>query len=831
MKSSRGILLALMLLSGSAAAASAQNGPPAGARPGPGAQQPGGAIRGVVRDAAGQPVKEARIAVWSLSDSTLVTGGVSGADGAFRIEGLRPGGYYLRVTMLGFSTGRVDRVAVAGPGQAADAGEVKLQAQAVALEGISATAERAEVTQSVDRTVFSARNLPAAAGGNATDVLRNVPGVEVDADGKVSVRGNQNVAIQINGRPAPLTGDALTNFIKQLPANLVDRVEVIPNPSAKYDPDGMGGILNIVLKQDADLGTSGGVNLGMGTGGKYNFSGNLGHQSGNLTLFGSYGLFAHAAENTGYNNRENRFRSPITYLDQDIFGENESLGHNVSVNADLKLGKTDVLSATGMAGVFGGDMESRNVYTELDAARAVTGRYDRETAMSFDNAMADFSLAYRRTLVPQRNELSAEVRRNFNRDDNRQRFSLFPRSLTGGVLATDPTEIETSDLAARTNSWTFQLDYTRGLTSALKLETGYKGTLRELDNDFATERTAGGVVLPGGSADNAFLFSEDVHAGYAILTQDFGKVDVQAGARLERAFTTFDLTTTDETFDNDYTSLFPSASVMYAASDTRTLKASYSKRIQRPDTWLLNPFPRSEDPLNRFQGNPHLRPEYTHSFELSLQQGLPFGSLTVTPFYRRTEDAVRRYKSVDENGVSTTTFRNLATAESYGADVTNSIRLGDRFSGFVSGSAYRVVTDGSNVEANLGSDALSWSARGSLTYKLTPRLDVTWFQFYRAPQEVEQGRISGVSMANLALRHKLWGEKGSLSVRVADPFDQAGFRFQTADDTHAQDSRRKWQQRAVFLSFSYNFGQAPRLRPRPQDQPQQQPTGGDIGIN
>ena len=822
MKSFGVILPALLAVALAAAEAPAQNGPPPGARPGAGAmapQQGGGTIRGTVRDASGQPVRAARIAVWSAADSTLVTGGVSDNAGAFRIEGLRPGAYYLRVTMLGYTTGRVERVAVTPAAQTADVGEVRLAAEAVALEGISATAERSEVTQAVDRTVISARNMPAAAGGNATDVLRNVPGVEVDGEGKVSVRGNQNVAVQINGRPAPMRGDALTNFLKQLPASMVDRVEVVPNPSAKYDAEGMGGILNIVLRQDADLGTSGGFTLGMGTGDKYNGSANLGYQRGNLTLFGSYGLNLDQRGNRGYNRRENLYLTPSTFLDQEITGEFENFSHNFNASADLKLGKVSTLSATAMLGAFGGDIRNVNDYTLLDASRSPTARFDRITETAIDNTTADFSLGFRHTVQPQKNELSAEVRWNRNVDDNDSRFTLWPRTLAG-VPADAATEIENTLTDSRYTNTVFQLDYTRQLNPLWKVETGYKGSLRDMDNAFDADRTVNGA--PEAPRSNEFAYDEDVHAGYGTLTRDFGRLDVQAGARLEWSKTTYD----------DYTDLFPSASLMYELGSQQMLKASYSRRIQRPQTQFLNPFPFQEDPQNRFMGNPELAPEYTDSYELSYQRALPFGSLTLTPYYRRTTDAVRRYKLLDENGVSTTTFRNLATAESYGADVSSTVRLGDRFSGFASGSVFRVVTDGSNVESDLGSDALSWIVRGNLTYKVSPRLDLTWFQFYRAPMDVEQGRISGFSMANFALRHKLWGEKGSLSLRVSDPFDQSGFRFQTADESHVQDSRRKWDQRALFVTFNYTFGQQPRLRPRNQDgqQPPQQP-GGDIGIN
>ena len=836
MKRFGAVLIALLLASG-ASAAGAQNGPPAGARPGipgmqAGAQQQGGTIRGTVKDAAGAPLPAARVAVWRSADSTLVAGGVSESDGTFRIEGVRPGAYYLKITLLGYATGTVARVQVTPAAPLADAGEVKLAADAVQLEGISATAERSTVTQAVDRTVYSARDLPAATGGNTTDVLRNVPGVEVDPDGKVSVRGNQNVAVQINGRPAPMTGDALTSFLKQIPANLIERVEVVPNPSAKYDPDGMGGILNIVLKQNADLGTSGGVVLGLGSGDKYNASGNLAHQAGDLTLFGSYGFYADQRANRSFNFRENRYLDPITFLDQDTDGRFRNLSHVLNGTADLKVGSKNVLSTSLMFSMRDGKMDNDNHYALLDADRDLTDQYDRIADQSMDNRLFDASLAFKRTMTPQEHELSAEVRFNRNRDEFDSRFSLF-RFGPAGVLQAAPSEVETNLLGTSSRDLVGQVDYTRTL-GGTRVEVGYKGTLRQIDNGIDVERTVDGVPAGGPSRDNDFVFNEDVHAVYGQVARSFGKLGLQAGLRAETALTDFNLLAAgvDSTYENDYRSLFPSASASYQASNATLLKASYSRRVQRPQTFFLNPFAISEDPLNVFVGNPYLKPEYTHSFELGVQSALPFGSVQLSPFYRRTEDAIRRYKELDEDGVSITTFRNLATSESYGADLSGNVRLGDRFSAFVSGSAYKVVTDGSNVESSLGSDAFNWSVRGNLTYKLTPRTELQWFQFYRAPMDVEQGRISAFQMANFAVRHKLWGEKASLAVRVSDPFDKMAFRFRTADERHVQESERKFDSRAVFLTFTYNFGQQPRLRQRPTTPDQQQPQpGGDIGIN
>jgi outer membrane cobalamin receptor len=365
------------------------------------------------------------------------------------------------------------------------------------------------------------------------------------------------------------------------------------------------------------------------------------------------------------------------------------------------------------------------------------------------------------------------------------------------------------------------------LGAATKLETGYKGTFRSLDNDYVSALyDADGVLVPGSEAPNAFVYDEDVNAGYALLTQTLGKVQVQGGARLEHAGRNFAVA--GEDFPKDYTSLFPSAAVMWQLDDARQLRASYSRRIRRPDARQLNPFPFNDGQLTRFQGNPDLLPEYTDAYELTYQHSLPFGSIQLSPYYRRSEDVMRQVRQV-EDGVFVGTFRNLATSEQMGTDATMSLRLGQKLNGFVNFSGYRMVTDGGEELPELRSDAFSWSARASLTYRVTPRLELQYFQMYRAPMKFEQGRMGAFSMTNLALRQKLWSDNASLAVRVSDPFNTMRFRFVTDDAEQYEESRRRFNSRAVYLAFQYSWGQQPRLRQRPQQQQPEAPATPEIG--
>jgi outer membrane receptor protein involved in Fe transport len=439
----------------------------------------------------------------------------------------------------------------------------------------------------------------------------------------------------------------------------------------------------------------------------------------------------------------------------------------------------------------------------------------------------DAALTYKRTTAKPGDGLSAEVRVNRGHDHDDVRLGdQALATATGGAAGAAGGETNVTE--EREGTGYLQADYTRTLAARTKLETGYKGTLRQLDNtfDLATSADGGATFAPNLGQSNAFGYDEQVHAVYGVLSQGLGKFDLQGGLRAERVNTRFDLATTGQRFANDYNSLYPSAVAAYNVDPSRQVKLSYSKRVSRPDTRQLNPFGWREDALNRFQGNPALLPEYTNAFELGFQQTFPKGSLQVTPFARHTVNAIRFIRTLDDAGVFTTSFANVATSESYGADVNGSLRLG-RLSGFGGFSAYQQVTDGSNLSSDVSNRAFGWSARGNATLKVTPSLDLQGFVMYRAPMNAEQGRRSAMTMTNLALRQKLRGDAASVTVRVADPFNTMGMGFVTSDGTFLQTSQRKFGARGLFLSFNYAFGQQPRLRQRAPEQPDASQQGSE----
>ena len=786
-----------------------------------------GQIHGSVGDAAsGAPVARVSVAVTSVMDSVLVGGALTGVDGAFRVEGLAPGTYYLRISHLGYATVH-DTVSVTPATLQVNVGTVRLAASALTLQEISVTAERGEVRMSADRNTYSTRDMPATTGGNVTDVLRNVPAVEVDPDGRVSLRGNQNVAIQINGRAAPARGDQLGQFLQQLPANMVERIEVVPNPSARYDPEGMAGIVNVVLKQNTDLGLSGGINFAAGTGGRYNGSGNLGYQRGRITLFGSYAFLDEARETTGLSSRENLLDgAPVRFIGQTALGTSLTQSHTLNTSAELKLGAREFLAGSVLLSDRTYENSSGSGRMSRDGVGAVLSRWDDQLVNNSNDLVFDGALSFKRTVEPRRNELTAEVRYNRLGADMYHGLTLTPMASDGVAPSDQPARSQRS-IDALNDDLTLQLDVIR-MVAGLRAETGLKAARRRVTNTYDAERfsNAGtGSWQPDSAASYAFGTDETTQAAYGVLTRNAGPWEVQGGLRAERTGRSF-VGTDDPSVS--YIDLFPSGLLAYNLDAERQVKASYSRRIQRPQTFMLNSITFYEDPLNRSRGNPGLRPEYTDAFEIGYQQSGPWGSFQLSPFFRQTTGAIRVIRTV-QGDTTTGLFTNLDRSRSYGADVSTSLR-GERLSGLLGFNAFGHETGGATTSGSVYGSGIGWSARASGNLRLSARTDLQALAQYRAPMRVQQGRVGAFAMTNFSLRHKLRGDRAVLTLRVTDPFNTMQNRritdASTEDFPYILETERSFGARSATLGFSYTFGQAPKLRtPRPQE-PQ---ASGDVG--
>ncbi len=764
-----------------------------------------GAIRGRVVDAASKaPLAGVAVDVTASGSTVELARATTSDNGVFDVPGLKPGRYHVHIRRLGFTPW--DRPSVVVASSSVDVGTVALTAAALELQSVAVTEKRPDVQLAPDRNTYAVRDMPTAKGGSALDVLRTVPAVDVDIDNVVSLRGNSGVTVQINGRPSPLKPAQLGDFLAQVPADMVDKVEIVTNPSARDDPTGVAGIINLVLKEEVDAGTSGGTTVSGSTTGQANAGVNVGYDHKGLTLYGSYGFLRDRRPRNEALFRENDVLTPPTYLDEFSTRLQARQIHTLTGSADYKMTSHDDLSLELLASTRHDDESSGITYRALDGSRALTGLANRLNGGTNRKDDIDGALALKHAFAGKGHKLSAEVRAVRHSEGGPSAITAHALSLDGTILGT--TDQETQQNLERPLENSVKVDYVRPIAAGLRLETGYKGSFAHFHTALDTRMfdSVSSSFLLDSSRTSDFTYQQDVNAGYGMLTGQQGKLQFQAGLRVEHASTQFHVASVNTPFDNSYNSIFPSGLLAYSIDDETQVKLSYSARIRRPDDAdQLDPIAHYADPLNLSRGNPFLKPEHTSSFELGVQRSMGKTTLQVTPFFRRTFDAVRTLRTIDSAGVTTRTFANIATSDAYGGDATLAVS-GTRLSGFVGSSAFRQTSNAGNIAPDLSISTFGWRARANGAYRVSKTVDVQALFFYQAAMTVEQGTNSSRKQFNLAARQKLMQDQLSLTLRIIDPFNTSHERGTTIDPRFFQTSDRSRAIRGLLLSASWTFG-------------------------
>lgn len=778
-----------------------------------GAEMQGLRIVGRVVDAdTSEPLEMATVALYQNDE--FITGAATTATGTFEVGPLRPGTYEVRISSIGFESHVIPEVRVT-PAAATDLGTIHLVFGTALLDEAIVEAERDFMETRADRTVYNVSDDPLTGGSDAIEVLETLPSLEVDIDGTISLRGNQNVAVHINGRPVPMSGDQLTAFLRQLPGDQLERVEVIPNPSARYEANSMAGIVNIVLKENVDRGLSGSVRAGGGTNPSANFGGNVAYQRGKLDTYVGYGFRMGQWGSTSEFFRESFVgNNPITIQDSEQESDNYSHFMNGSLNYTLQPRLTLFVQAYASLR----DNSSENIVSNriLDNSNVQTDGFNRLRTGSNSGLNGNVTLGVRQAWTPHEHELTAEIEYSLssNEDDENYDQTFFlnrPREFQRNY-----SENVRNDISAR-------VDYQRPLGEDGRMELGARAEFETMDNDLNSSfRLENGDWMPYPGRTNSFMLNETVTAGYVQVAHPVGPLNLQAGLRVEHATVDFSLSNTGEEFDRSYTGVFPSLFASYEYMDGGTIRGGYTRRVNRPRSNQLNPFESFVDSLNVYRGNPFLDPEYTDSYEITLTQFLPFGTIMLNPFYRRSTDMIRQRTTYDpETNVRLTRPENLAKGVAYGTELTFSVRSGRRLNASVSGSLFRDQMTAEDL--GLSTDNMSWSVRGNVSAQLLPGLSAQMFGMYRAPRQEVDSKSTGWRMMSIGLRQQLFDDRAAIGIRFHDPFnwgrrESSSWQYfpGTDDYLYFQEGWSQWQSQHISITFGYNFG-------RPQQRPQQAP--------
>ncbi|MBL7014720.1 MAG: TonB-dependent receptor [Candidatus Marinimicrobia bacterium] len=765
-----------------------------------------GKISGVVVDSlSGQEIAYASISVINMKTDEIVTGAITDESGYFNITGISFGRFMARIEFIGYSPKNVGPIKMFPGGGSMEPflGQILLQQKTIEMGDVTVTANKPIFTHSVDKKIFNVEQNTTTTGGNAIDVLRQIPGVEVDMNGKVSLRGNTNVNLLIDGKSTRMGGANQEALLENILANNISDVEVITNPGAKYDPDGMAGILNIVLKENKLAGLNGSFSLGTDFGNRNNGSGQINYKNKHFNLFSNVGIKARVRNRTGDNEQIMNLDGMNTILNE--ITSNDRNGSNIFFKGGIEYSPnrfhTAGLDMTYSDGGGKGDsrVDSDHTVNELQSI------YNRVTTGTGFRDGLDLSLSYDHKFQDPRHKINILASKSVNTDDHDDSFEMFLESGDPDLL---DFSTQGSDRYNINNSSLFQVDYILPLDE-IKIEAGLKSTNRLMDDDFfsQTQDELTGEWVADDSLNNRFKFNESINAAYTQISLNKGMIQGQFGLRYEMAESRSELVTTNELFDNPYNSLFPSASISFGPKGIFQLQASYSKRINRPSSRKLNPFPNYRNKMNMRMGNPFLKPEYTDSYELNFSKMNQKLSITAGLYYRHMVDKMRHHKFVREDGVGVTTYVNYDDSKTYGGELVLSGQLFNGLRVMLSGNAYLDEYDASSLGmAEYDADAIGLSGRAMIMWNITKNTELMLMTFYRAPMDIPLGTMNAMSFTTFSLKQSFMDKRMSLALKVNDPLDVQGFSFEVGEDYWNQTGLWRWDSRYATINWDYRFG-------------------------
>lgn len=774
-------------------------------------------ITGTVIDSLSQkPVDYATVSLYDQASGKLLNGTITATDGKFSIGKLSAGTYKLKISFLSYADKTISNLKV-NDGGSLKLGRILLGPDSHLLNEVKVTGKKALIEEKIDRTVYNAENDLTTRGGDATDVMKRVPMVSVDLDGNVSVRGSGNIKVLINGKPSAMASASVADALKQIPADLIKSVEVITSPSAKYDAEGSGGILNIILKQNTLQGLSLNLNTTAGTRGS-NLGLNGSYKTGKLNF--SLGGFGRS----GYN-IPGDFTNTQTVTDlatNDAFMTTQSANtHNkylfgrYNVGVDYDISEHNSLSLGVVLGANNRPTTQDDFLTQSYLNNQLTSTSLQRNKITNNSTSVDATLTYTLTGKKPDREFSflTEFSQN-NRDNNFENIFLDQSNgaTTGGLR---------NNNNAINKEVTFEADYQTPLAKNQLLEFGAKDIIRTVSSDYtylsATDGTLNYVPVSSASLSNAFNYKQNVASAYVSFTfNPFKNYTIKAGTRYEYTTINADFQSGSAVDIPDYGILVPSLNISKKFDNGDILKLGYNRRIQRPSIEFLNPNIQASNPLNISAGNPALQPEFTNNFELAYSTNIKNNHFNISAFMRNTNDAIQTIRSTSGDTIKTN-YQNLGKQNAYGMSLSANIAISNKFNLNGGLDLYHLDLDNKNPDPIFHASNSGWVANYRLfgSYDLSDNYALQAFAFRRSRQIQLQGYQGSFGVYNLSINRKFANKKGSIGIG-ADNFLTSGLKIPTVINSGNinQNSVNIMYNRSFEITFSYKFGGLSQAKPK-----------------
>ena len=772
-------------------------------------------IKGKIIEAQSKaPLAYAAIRILKNSDSTLVTGGISDEKGQFSLEAPY-GDYHAVVEFLGYQAIKIPSFSVSAGKNSLDLGQISLSASAKVLDEVLVTSEKSTMELALDKKIFNVGKDLANAGGTASDILSNIPSVSVDGEGNVKLRGSDNVRILIDGKPSGLVSFKGGAGLQQLQGSLVDKVEVITNPSARYEAEGMSGIINIVLKKDRRQGFNGSFDLIAGNPDNFGAGANVNYRKDKINFFLNYALAYRLQPGRGETYQEVYDGATTRILEQSSKGRMRAANNSINGGLDYYFDDKNIFTASYLWRRSDARRINDNQYK--DYINSLSNRFsvtDRQQDETEDEPNSEYALSYKRSFEKKGHELLIDARYLDYWEHSDQTFTQ--RTVFDDGIINKVASLTQKSLNDETEKqWLFSADYVQPFGKEGKYELGVRSSFRDMSNDFfVTEQDSTGRFQPLDSLNNNFLYDENINAAYAIIGNKIKRFSYQFGLRAEHTDIKTTLAQTNESNPRNYANLFPSAHFTYKLAKENSLQISYSRRVRRPRYNDLSPFVTYSDNRNFFSGNPDLNPEFTDAYDLGHVKFFEKGSFASSLYYRYTTGKIDRIRRVNNDGFAATRPENLLDEHSFGAEFTSSFTLKKWWKLDFNVNFFRAITDGSNIQEDYQSDTYAWFARQTSRFSLPKKTDIQIRASYEAPRQTPQGEVKSLFFTDLSMSRDLFKGKGKLILNVLDVFNSRRFRSITRGENFYTENNSQMRLRQINLTLNYRLNQTQQMTRR-----------------
>jgi outer membrane receptor protein involved in Fe transport len=777
-----------------------------------------GSISGYIKDnETNKGIEYANIAVYSAIDSSVVNGAMADRSGYFLIDGLKSGKYFVDVDFIGYRKKRINKISITQKNKKINLGHLTIEKSITKLNEVEITAEKKLIEYKIDKKVINVGKDIINENGNAVDILENTPSVETDIDGNVSLRGSSSFTVLIDGKPTILDG---SDALQQIPTSNIEEIEIITNPSAKYDPDGTAGIINVILKKKQEKGMNGIINASVGTYDNYSADGIFNYRLGKINLFAGVDYRNRMRPGGGISKRESYQNDTIYYFDKDMDRSRGRNGYNFKGGIEYDLNKNNFFSIEGEYGKFGFRMvNDANNHSYSDPAFS-EDYYITDNDFDVANFYYNINAFFQHKFKEKGHELSGSLYFSDSEGDDTEDLLEYITDSDWNKLETDPDKQQSTERDF-TKKYRIKLDYIKPVGMNGKFEAGAQARIYNKTSDYKLDLWDydAGDWVNDASLNNNINFDRQIHSAYTTFSNVYHNFEFMLGFRMEYTDRLITQNVLNENYIVNRFDYFPTIHVSRKITESQQVQASYSRRIDRPREYFLDPFPNFSDQQTMRMGNPELEPEYTDSYELNYQLSLKKGSfISLETYYRQTNNLINRILYIDTNNVMVRTFDNINRDFSIGVELMGNINVFKWWTVNASVNLFNYNIDGEVLEEEVNQTMNTWRANLSQTFKLKTKTSIQLRGSYSAPSITAQGNRAGYYHTSAAIKQSFYDGKLSASFRITDIFGTHRHAFTSSGDNFYIDNDFYGIGQQFSISISYKINNYQRKKDSNMDE-------------